>query len=414
MNSSSLRCKSQIIQELEGALNSHHVSNNSNALKALVSDPINKEFESKIDKFFKLSSSSDKKAPQLKQNTTVENSPPGKGRGRPKKIKDKNDSNELPLKKTQKKRKISLRKETVLSRHRTKHQKNNNEDDDDDEENDKGDEETGNEPSPCKDSPSKDVLAPEQGNNSSSVNIHKESLILFDEIDIVFKEDVGFWAAINYFVKKSKKPIVLTTNDEFLLEKINLNIERIDFVRPRVDAAIRFLKSVVKRENSKLELENATAYKIINECRCDMRRALVQLQTLIGNRNEANVDQNKFSSSLLEKYNLNALNGTIGLNQMMIKSLFVKCPQHNQDAYFESIFYLDGLNKKLLTYSYMENNANLSNFESPVSLKPYDQVLLKDGLTDNSTNIMPFNPFQTGQINFNNKNTNYELEDTHR
>jgi len=52
VNSSSSRCKSQIIQELEGALSSHHVSNNQNKLTNL----INKETaEFKLDKFFKSS-----------------------------------------------------------------------------------------------------------------------------------------------------------------------------------------------------------------------------------------------------------------------------------------------------------------------------------------------------------------------
>jgi hypothetical protein len=49
-----------------------------------------------------------------------------------------------------------------------------------------------------------------------SLNIQRESLILFDEIDVIFKEDYGFWSAILHFIKRSRKPIVLTTTDEFL------------------------------------------------------------------------------------------------------------------------------------------------------------------------------------------------------
>jgi hypothetical protein len=160
-------------------------------------------------------------------------------------------------KKTSKKRKISLRKETVLSAHQSTNK-------------------------------TKTSKAEEFSNNnteSSSVNIHKESLILFDEIDVVFREDVGFWAAINHFIKRSKKPIILTTNDEFLQEKINLNVEKIEFIRPRIDASIRFLKSVALKEQN--DLDTHIAYNIIRDCKCDMRRALVQLQLLTQNISKA-------------------------------------------------------------------------------------------------------------------------------
>ena len=52
--------------------------------------------------------------------------------------------------------------------------------------------------------------------SGTSLNIQRESLILFDEIDVIFKEDHGFWSAILHFIKRSKKPIVMTTTDEYL------------------------------------------------------------------------------------------------------------------------------------------------------------------------------------------------------
>lgn len=177
------------------------------------------------------------------------------------------------------------------------------------------------------------------------------------------------------------------------MEKFNLNVEKIDFVRPRVDAAVRFLKSVAKKENRKID--TATASRIITECKCDMRRALVQLQALIGyGTNRASIESDH---ALMDKYRLSGLNSTQNLNKHLSKWLFSSCGHHNEANYFRSIFYLDVLCKQLLKYNHMENMSNI-NAETSVNFKRYDMFLLKDGLTDNSnSNSLNFNPFLNAQ-----------------
>lgn len=217
----------------------------------------------------------------------------------------------------------------------------------------------------------------------SAVNVHKESLILFDEIEIVFKEDTGFWATVTHFVKKSKKPIIITTNDEFVQERMNLNVERIDFERPRVDACVRFLVSVAKRETS-MKLEMSTAYEIVRECGCDMRKSLVQLQALIGGDANPSVSSNQLtsSSSLIDLYKAHARNGTLDLNQALSASLFLPCPVNNHNAYFDSVFFLDAIVRRL-----HESQSCLSRVDvspnSPSGFAPYDKLIVRDGLTDN-------------------------------
>ena len=362
VNSSSLRNKYQIIQELEGALNSHHVSNNKSAPLAVSGaassfssscsstkkDVSNQISNFKIQNFFKLKP----------VNTPVEVSP----------VKSKETSLTYvsPQTKTRKKRKISLRKETFLSSANKNESKEKSDD--------------------CIEINKSSDSSPSAEDEStlcgggSSVKIHTNSLILFDEIDVVFKEDKDFFGAINHFIKKSKKPILLTTNDDYLQEKINLNIERIDFVRPRIEAAIKFLKKVATLENKVLDTHMAN--KLIQESKFDMRRALMQFQALYF----SNKSQNAIS------LNKNSQVDSFDLNKHLSSIAFSKCKFHNEMKFFKNIFFLDIVTKGLCHF-----NGNIYT-DLADSFKKYDLFILRDGLTDNSSlstnaSFNPFNPF---------------------
>ncbi len=284
-------------------------------------------------------------------------------------------SEEFEVKKQQrrKKRKISLRREAVITVHKSKNRRLSSKSN-----------------IKCAESPSIEEISSNndsigsslaftrEAEKGSSVNIHKESLILFDEIDIVFKEDVGFFAAINHFIKKSRKPIILTTNDDFLQEKINLNIEKIQFMQPRIDSGVKFLKTVASAEN--LKLETSAAYKILNDCKCDMRRALVQLQCLLKHKSNNHVNK-----SLLNLYQ-----NTLFFSKTLQKFLFSKCKYHTETHFYDSLFNLDFLTKRLSNLLLLECSfLNSSSIESLT----FDTFLIRDGLTDNSTQQIPFNPF---------------------
>ena len=49
---------------------------------------------------------------------------------------------------------------------------------------------------------------------SSSINEANQTLILVEDVDIIFPEDRGFITAIQHFSATAKWPIILTSNSE--------------------------------------------------------------------------------------------------------------------------------------------------------------------------------------------------------
>jgi len=112
----------------------------------------------------------------------------------------------------------------------------------------------------------------------SEVKVLKDSIILFDDIDVVLKDDVGFWSVISFFIKNSKKPIILTCNDEQMLKKIDLNIEQIKFNKPNKELCVNYLKTILLCESKRCLNEEYYLNKLIIENKCDLRHSLLQLQ----------------------------------------------------------------------------------------------------------------------------------------
>ncbi|KAG0225301.1 hypothetical protein BGW41_004736 [Actinomortierella wolfii] len=105
----------------------------------------------------------------------------------------------------------------------------------------------------------------------------RQSLILLEEVDILFDDDKGFWASIATLAAKSKRPIVMTCNDPLLIPPGILKIqEHLKFERPCASELFRYLECICKIED--YVYTPGTLESLIEEGRRDTRRILMQLQ----------------------------------------------------------------------------------------------------------------------------------------
>ncbi|KAF6718013.1 ATPase family AAA domain-containing protein 5 [Oryzias melastigma] len=102
------------------------------------------------------------------------------------------------------------------------------------------------------------------------------SLILFEEVDVIFKDDVGFLAAVKAFMKTTKRPVVLTTNDPLFKDRFDCSLEEITFKAPSEASVCSYLQLLSLAE--KTRLRSGDARNLLALTGGDVRRCLLQLQ----------------------------------------------------------------------------------------------------------------------------------------
>ncbi|XP_056315828.1 ATPase family AAA domain-containing protein 5b [Danio aesculapii] len=136
----------------------------------------------------------------------------------------------------------------------------------------------------------------ERGKESASKNQSRAipvSLILFEEVDVIFPEDVGFLTAIKTFMSTSKRPIILTTNDPLFGSRLKGNFDEIHFRTPSLQTIRSYLQCLCVVENMKTDPEYMAF--LLCQNKGDIRQSILQLQLWVcsgGGSTELQILQN--------------------------------------------------------------------------------------------------------------------------
>ncbi|KAF4991058.1 hypothetical protein FGRMN_8083 [Fusarium graminum] len=111
---------------------------------------------------------------------------------------------------------------------------------------------------------------------TSSVKSQKQSLILLEEVDVLYEEDKQFWATLMGMMAQSKRPFIMTCSDETMVPFQSLNLHGIfRFSPPPIDLAVDLCLLTAANEGHILRRTAVEAlYKSRNS---DLRSSLTEL-----------------------------------------------------------------------------------------------------------------------------------------
>ncbi|XP_051572151.1 ATPase family AAA domain-containing protein 5 [Myxocyprinus asiaticus] len=102
------------------------------------------------------------------------------------------------------------------------------------------------------------------------------SLILFEEVDVIFDDDTGFLAAVKTFMTTTKRPVILTTSDPTFIATFDGYFEEIHFKAPSVADVSSYLQLLCLAENMRTDVKDVSS--LLEWNRCDIRQSLLHLQ----------------------------------------------------------------------------------------------------------------------------------------
>jgi DNA polymerase III delta prime subunit len=118
---------------------------------------------------------------------------------------------------------------------------------------------------------------PQNETKKEPAKAQRQSLILLEEVDILYEEDKQFWTTIVSLIAQAKRPFIMTCNDETLVPLHTLRLHGIfRFSTPPRDLAIDRLILIAANEGHAITRHAAEHLYVSRNC--DLRAATMDLQ----------------------------------------------------------------------------------------------------------------------------------------
>ena len=104
----------------------------------------------------------------------------------------------------------------------------------------------------------------------------KQSLILLEEVDVLFEEDKAFWTSVAHFITDSRRPVIMTCSDERLIPQAELEfLSVLRMIPPPEELATNYLLLLAANEGHLLSLPSIRA--LYSSHSLDLRASITDL-----------------------------------------------------------------------------------------------------------------------------------------
>nr|CAH8848816.1 unnamed protein product [Trichobilharzia regenti] len=121
------------------------------------------------------------------------------------------------------------------------------------------------------------------------LNLNCNSVVLFDEVDVLFESDRGFWSGLSNLLQLARRPVVLTASDPSIIHNIPVPVYVCHTTSASLDIVIPYIRAICLAEGYDLSIQTANSLiKSIKSSEttsidqsteyCDLRRLINELQ----------------------------------------------------------------------------------------------------------------------------------------
>ncbi|CAH8848905.1 unnamed protein product [Trichobilharzia szidati] len=122
------------------------------------------------------------------------------------------------------------------------------------------------------------------------LNLNCNSVVLFDEVDVLFESDRGFWSGLSNLLQLARRPVVLTASDPSIIHNIPVPVYVCHTTSASSDLVIPYIRAICLAEGYDLSIQTANSLiKSIKSSEttsihdqsteyCDLRRLINELQ----------------------------------------------------------------------------------------------------------------------------------------
>ncbi|CAH8496612.1 unnamed protein product [Schistosoma turkestanicum] len=125
--------------------------------------------------------------------------------------------------------------------------------------------------------------------DAESLNLNCNSIVLFDEVDVLFESDRGFWSGLSSLLQLARRPVILTASDSSIVHNLPVPAYVCHMTSASLELVVPYVRLLCLTEGYDLDVQTANLLVksiqspnlIVNKPsseHCDLRRLINELQ----------------------------------------------------------------------------------------------------------------------------------------